>query len=66
MRETFALLWSFEKKEKVMTKNYYDNIHEPYMLSGQVSMQNTTFNPSRPDPGRREKINLKFYFHTSL
>ena len=24
------------------------------------------FNPSRPDPGRREKINLNFYFHTSL
>ena len=22
-------------------------------------------NPSRPDPGRREKINLYFYFHTS-
>ena len=22
-------------------------------------------NPSRPDAGRREKINLKFYFHTS-
>ena len=24
------------------------------------------FNPSRPDPGKREKINLNFYFHTSL
>ena len=23
-------------------------------------------NPSHPDPGRREKINLNFYFHTSL
>ena len=23
-------------------------------------------NPFRPDPGRREKINLNFYFHTSL
>ena len=22
--------------------------------------------PSRPNPGRKEKINLKFYFHTSL
>ena len=22
--------------------------------------------PSRPNPGRREKINLNFYFHTSL
>ena len=24
------------------------------------------FNPSRTDPGRREKINLNLYFHTSL
>ena len=23
-------------------------------------------NPSRPNPGRREKIKLNFYFHTSL
>ena len=23
-------------------------------------------NPSRPDPGRREKIDLNFHFHTSL
>ena len=23
-------------------------------------------NPSRPDPGRGEKINLNFYFHTFL
>ena len=23
-------------------------------------------NPLRPNPGRREKINLNFYFHTSL
>ena len=23
-------------------------------------------NPSHPNPGRREKINLNFYFHTSL
>ena len=26
----------------------------------------SVINPSRPDPGRREKINLNFYFHTSL
>ena len=24
------------------------------------------FNLSRPDPGRREKINVNLYFHTSL
>ena len=23
-------------------------------------------NPSLPDPGRKEKINVNFYFHTSL
>ena len=26
----------------------------------------SAFNPSHPDPGRREKINIYFYFHTSL
>ena len=25
----------------------------------------TVINPSRPDPGRKEKINLNFYFETS-
>ena len=29
-------------------------------------MRNPYFNHSRLDPGRREKINLNFYFHTSL
>ena len=24
------------------------------------------FNPSRPNPGRREKIKVNFYFHASL
>ena len=24
------------------------------------------FNPSRPDPGQKEKNNLNFYFHTSF
>ena len=28
--------------------------------------ENFSVNPSRLDPGRREKINLNFYFHTSL
>ena len=27
---------------------------------------NKNSNPSRPNPGRREKIKLNFYFHTSL
>ena len=25
-----------------------------------------SINPSRPDPGQREKINIVFYFHASL
>ena len=28
--------------------------------------KHSEFNPSRSDPGRREKINLNFYFHISL
>lgn len=53
MRETFALLWPFEKKEKAMTRNYYDEIlgnsHGPHMLSGQKLMQNTAFEVRKND-----------------
>ena len=28
--------------------------------------ENSHINPSRSDPGQREKLNLNFYFHTSL
>ena len=31
-----------------------------------ISFQLFIFNPSCPNPGRREKIKLNFYFHTSL
>ena len=30
------------------------------------SIQGGSVNPSRPNPGQREKIKLTFYFHTSL
>ena len=30
-----------------------------------VGLKYEALNPSRPDPGRREKIELNFYFHTS-
>ena len=30
------------------------------------SIQGGSVNPSRPNPGQREKIKLNFYFHTSL
>ena len=46
------------------------NQHEPNSLDFINKMkyvrQLGSFNPSRPDPGRTEKINLNFYFHTSL
>ena len=29
-------------------------------------MDDYFLNPSRPNPGRREKIKLNFHFHTSL
>ena len=31
-----------------------------------LTSDNFTFNPSHPNHGRREKIKLNFYFHTSL
>ena len=33
----------------------------PPYLSAQFQL-----NPSRPNPGQREKLKLNFYFHTSL
>ena len=35
-----------------------------FFLIGCLNISN--FSPSGPNPGRREKIKLKFYFHTSL
>ena len=35
-------------------------------LGGQFLCYSQSINPSRPNPGRREKITLSFYFHTSL
>ena len=35
-------------------------------FTDEISTRVSIINPSRPDPGRREKINLNFYFHTSL
>ena len=33
-------------------------------FKGMKASGSVIINPSRPDPGRREKINLNFYFHT--
>ena len=42
------------------------NIPKALLLSEVANQNCTTFNPSRPDPGRREKNDLYFYFQTSL
>ena len=39
-------------------KNQYIDMQDTNQLTG-------FFNPSHPNPGKREKINLNFYFHTS-
>ena len=36
------------------------------MLKPFQQCNHSLINPLRPNPGRREKINLNFYFHTSL
>ena len=36
------------------------------LLKEDSPQEKPMFNPSRPDPGRREKINVSFRFHTSL
>ena len=38
----------------------------PSSTSKRSEKKSTMFSPSRLDSGRREKINLNFYFHTSL
>ena len=45
-----------------------DNIHLEviFIWSGNAHLKNVSINPSRPNPGRREKIKSNFYFHTSL
>ena len=40
--------------------------NEEAMNEEQTNQLTDGFNPSRPNPGRREKIKLNFYFHTSL
>ena len=36
------------------------------MKTGEIMTLQIPINPFRPNPGRREKINLIFYFYTSL
>ena len=37
-----------------------------YLATETINERNIDINPSHPAPGRGEKINLNFYFHTSL
>ena len=64
------LVLSFNRKalnvSKIMEK-YWPILHRNETI--QKAFTNTpivSFNPSRPNPGRREKIKLIFYFHTFL
>ena len=46
--------------------NQWENPAHTLTLLGKPCPVACIFNPSSPDPGRREKINLNFYFHISL
>ena len=59
-----------------INKNFFLRRH-PYFWRGMLVVKDATkhrlssahklfLNPSRPNPGRREKYNLNFYFHNSL
>ena len=41
-------------------------IHKWEIFENNYFSISNVINPFHPDPGRREKINLNFYFHTSL
>ena len=47
----------------MLKKNEHSFLTEGWALSQKYA---NFFNLSRPDPGRREKINLNFSFHTTL
>ena len=45
------------------------NFYQTLVINREISIINreiSIINPSHPDPGRREKFNLNFYFYTSL
>ena len=47
-------------------KDSHCNGRHVHLVSVEIRNVLKLINPSRPDPERREKINLNFYFHTSL
>ena len=36
------------------------------LMGSPIHLSTTVLNPSRPDPGRRENINLNVYYHKDL
>ena len=54
-----------EKKNKHVPSIVIKSFH-PISLNQTLSHLAMNIIPSRPDPGRREKINLNSYLHTSL
>ena len=44
----------------------FNKTWECFSLVKDLPVLSLVKDPSRPNAGRREKINLKFYFHTSL
>ena len=60
----FTVLWIFELHCLTMLNEYYNFRFE--CEASLIIYLPSRFKLSRPDPGRREKINLSFYFHTFL
>ena len=62
---TWLLLPQFHAVTGCDRVSYFFNVSKRVVFE-RASSGITTFNPSRPNPGRIEKINLNFYFHTTL
>ena len=56
--QLYGLLKKNNRKTRELNSNFSELEHEKY--------ESANANPRRPDPGRIEKINLNFYFHTSF
>ena len=51
-------------REIIFLKNQTQNVSQDKNLN--ILRMNIVFNPSRPDTGRTEKINLNFYFNSTF
>ena len=74
MEDNPALRSLMEKRERVEFAHTVDKYDRRFKVCtekvGNITEERPSWsrllNPSRPDPGRRGKINLNLYFHTSL